>query len=181
MSPDPTTPPSLRPTTGHPGSPETIRLTVLVAGGARVRTFTGARPVVCVPYSDAAGSGVFELSLVAVPDGRAVEAVGGPILGAVVVADPARLPECAPLVTGLVARGLPCAVVVDAVDGALRLPPGAVRRALRLTGTTPVLAGDCGDGGLLLDALTALTAHGLDLQEGGLASEEPAGWHTVAS
>jgi hypothetical protein len=181
MSPDPTTPTSTRPAADHPGSPGTIELTVLVAGGAQLPALIGPRRTLSLPYRDEDGSGVFELSLTAVRDSRSVEAVGGPVVGAVVVVDPARPTERAPLVTGLVARGLPCAVVVDTVDGALQLPAAAVRRALRLTGTTPVLAGDCRDSGLLLTALTALTAHALHLREGGAASEEQAGWHTVAS
>jgi|SRR5690348_4804387 uncharacterized protein len=82
-------------------------------------------------------------------------------LGAVVLADARRLPDCFPSVDFFERRRVPFAVAVNCFDGALRHRPEDVRSALDLDPDVPVLLCDARQRSSARDVLIALIEHAL--------------------
>ncbi|HEY5351342.1 MAG TPA: ATP/GTP-binding protein [Streptosporangiaceae bacterium] len=84
-------------------------------------------------------------------------------LGAIVMADTRRLADCFPCVDYFEQRGIPFVVGVNCFDGARRYRPDAVRRALDLDPTVPVVLCDARQRASCRDALIALVEHALQV------------------
>jgi uncharacterized protein len=82
-------------------------------------------------------------------------------LGAVVLADARRLPDCFPSVDFFERRRVPFAVAVNCFDGALRHRPEDARSALDLDPDVPVLLCDARQRSSARDVLIALIEHAL--------------------
>ena len=84
-------------------------------------------------------------------------------LGAIVMADTRRLADCFPSVDYFEQRGIPFVVGVNCFDGARRYRPEAVRRALDLDSTVPVVLCDARQRASCRDGLIALVEHALQV------------------
>jgi signal recognition particle receptor subunit beta len=84
-------------------------------------------------------------------------------LGAIVMADTRRLADCFPSVDYFEQRGIPFVVGVNCFDGARRYRPDAVRRALDLDPSVPVVLCDARQRASCRDALIALVEHALQV------------------
>ena len=82
-------------------------------------------------------------------------------LGAVVLADTRRLADCFPSVDYFERRGIPFVVAVNCFDGVRRYPLEAVRRALDLGPSVPVLLCDARRRASCRDVLVTLAEHAL--------------------
>jgi uncharacterized protein len=82
-------------------------------------------------------------------------------LGAVVLADTRRLPDCFPSVDYFERRRLPFVVAVNCFDGARRYRPGDVRSALDLDPGVPVIMCDARARAAGRDVLVALIEHAI--------------------
>jgi signal recognition particle receptor subunit beta len=82
-------------------------------------------------------------------------------LGAVVLADTRRLPDCFPSVDYFERRRLPFVVAVNCFDGARRYRPGDVRSALDLDPGVPVIMCDARTRTSGRDVLVALIEHAI--------------------
>jgi signal recognition particle receptor subunit beta len=82
-------------------------------------------------------------------------------LGAVVLADTRRLPDCFPSVDFFEQRRLPFTVAVNCFEGARRYHPEDVRSALDLDPDVPVVLCDARQRSSARDALIALIEHAL--------------------
>jgi len=82
-------------------------------------------------------------------------------LGAVVMADTRRLADCFPSVDYFERRGIPFVVAVNCFDGVRRYPLEAVRRALDLGPSVPVLLCDARRRASCRDVLVTLAEHAL--------------------
>lgn len=82
-------------------------------------------------------------------------------VGAVVLADTARLEACFAATDFLETRGVPHVVAVNVFDGARRHDPGEVREAMDLPAATPVLTCDARRRESARDVLVALVRHAL--------------------
>ncbi|MEW9548313.1 ATP/GTP-binding protein [Nonomuraea sp. NPDC050783] len=80
-------------------------------------------------------------------------------LGAVVLADTRRLQDCFPAVDYFEQRGIPFVVGVNCFDGARRYDPAKVRRALGLSGTTPIVLCDVRRRESVKEVLTTLVTY----------------------
>ncbi len=86
-------------------------------------------------------------------------------LGAVVLADTRRLPDCFPSVDYFERRRLPFVVAVNCFDGARRYHPVDVRSALDLDHGVPVVMCDARLRSSGRDVLIALVEHALQVME----------------
>ncbi|WP_299541285.1 ATP/GTP-binding protein [uncultured Streptomyces sp.] len=82
-------------------------------------------------------------------------------LGAVVLADTRRLPDCFAAVDYFERRSIPFAVAVNRFEGAEIFPADTVRAALDLDPEVPVLTCDARDRGSVRDVLVAVVEHAL--------------------
>src|SRR6266700_6642046 len=80
-------------------------------------------------------------------------------LGAIVLADTRRLPDCFPAVDFFERRGIPFAVAVNCFDDARRFQPGQIAEALDLEPRTPVLMCDARERASGKEVLIALVEH----------------------
>jgi signal recognition particle receptor subunit beta len=80
-------------------------------------------------------------------------------LGAVVLADTRRLPDCFPAVDFFERRGLPFVVAVNCFDDARRFHPQQIAEALDLEPRTPVLLCDARERASGKELLIALVEH----------------------
>lgn len=85
-------------------------------------------------------------------------------LGAVVLADTRRLADCFPSLDYFEEMGLPFLVAVNCFDGRQHYEADAVRRALDLDGSTPVVLCDARNRTSARDVLVALVEHVRDLR-----------------
>jgi uncharacterized protein len=91
-------------------------------------------------------------------------------LGAVVMADTRRLADCFPSVDYFERRGIPFVVAVNCFDGFRQYPIDAVRKALDLGDTAPVMMCDARQRSSCRDVLVTLAEHAL-MQLSGQAEE----------
>ena len=82
-------------------------------------------------------------------------------IGAIILVDVRRLQDSFAAVDFFEARNLPFLVAVNEFDGAPRHPAGAVRKALALRDTTPVIAVDARDRQSARAALITVTEYAL--------------------
>jgi uncharacterized protein len=95
-------------------------------------------------------------------------------LGAVVMADTRRLADCFPSVDYFERRGIPFVVAVNCFDGYRRYPLEAVRKALDLGDSAPVLLCDARRRASCKEVLVTLTEHALMQLSGQAAAAAPA-------
>jgi uncharacterized protein len=84
-------------------------------------------------------------------------------LGAVVMADTRRLADCFPSVDYFERRGLPFVVAVNCFEGARRFHPDAVRTALDIDPSVPVVLCDARQRSSSRDVLVTLVEHAIRL------------------
>ncbi len=82
-------------------------------------------------------------------------------IGAVVLVDTRRLEDCFGPIDFFEARGLPFVVAINAFDGQVPHSPEAVREALQLDGSTPVIVCDARDKESAKHALICVVEHAL--------------------
>ncbi|MEW1722290.1 ATP/GTP-binding protein [Streptomyces sp. NPDC093109] len=83
-------------------------------------------------------------------------------IGAVVLADTRRLPDCFPALDYFESCGLPYVVAVNHFDGTPTFQPDDVRDALTIPPTVPVLIMDARKRNTAVESLLALVRHALD-------------------
>ncbi|KRV48692.1 ATP-binding protein [Wenjunlia vitaminophila] len=83
-------------------------------------------------------------------------------LGAVVLADTRRLEDCFAAVDYFERRGIPFAVGVNCFEGARTFPPQAVRDALDLSDSVPVVLCDARDRESTKEVLISVVEHALE-------------------
>jgi signal recognition particle receptor subunit beta len=83
-------------------------------------------------------------------------------VGAVVLVDTRRLADCFPALDYFDQRAVPYVVALNAFDGKVAHPPGAVREALTIDPSVPVLAVDARDRASTKQALIALVRHAIE-------------------
>ncbi|MHC0433489.1 GTP-binding protein [Streptomyces sp. O3] len=83
-------------------------------------------------------------------------------IGAVVLADTRRLPDCFPALDYFESCGIPYVVGVNHFDGTEKYEPEDVRDALTLPAHTPVVIMDARRRYTVIETLLALVAHALD-------------------
>ncbi|WP_051716807.1 GTP-binding protein [Streptomyces megasporus] len=84
-------------------------------------------------------------------------------IGAVVMADTRRLEDCFPALDYFESCGLPYIVAVNHFEGTTYYEPKDVREALSVPARVPVLVMDARKRDTVVDSLTALVGHALDL------------------
>ncbi|GAA2400461.1 ATP/GTP-binding protein [Streptomyces glaucosporus] len=84
-------------------------------------------------------------------------------IGAVVMADTRRLEDCFPALDYFESCGLPYVVAVNHFEGTEYYEPEDVREALSVPAQVPVLVMDARKRDTVVDSLTALVGHALDL------------------
>ncbi|GAA2465221.1 GTP-binding protein [Streptomyces macrosporus] len=84
-------------------------------------------------------------------------------IGAVVMADTRRLEDCFPALDYFESCGLPYIVAVNHFEGTTYYEPEDVREALSIPAQVPVLVMDARKRDTVVDSLTALVGHALDL------------------
>ncbi len=82
-------------------------------------------------------------------------------VGAVVLVDTRRLPDCFPAVDYFEQKGLPYAIALNAFNGELQHSPDAVRRALAVDASVPVLSVDARDRASTKETLIELVRHAI--------------------
>ncbi len=82
-------------------------------------------------------------------------------VGAVVLVDTRRLPDCFPAVDYFEQKGLPYAIALNAFNGALAHSPEAVRKALAVDSSVPVLSTDARDRASTKETLIELVRHAI--------------------
>src|ERR1700733_9405842 len=95
-------------------------------------------------------------------------------LGAVVLADTRRLADCFPSVDYFEQRGIPFVVAVNCFDGTERFPLEAVRKALDLGSSAPVMLCDARRRASCRDVLVTLAEHALVQLSGRAEEPQPA-------
>ncbi|MEE1804578.1 ATP/GTP-binding protein [Streptomyces sp. JV176] len=83
-------------------------------------------------------------------------------IGAIVLADTRRLPDCFPALDYFESCGLPYVVAVNQFDGTDAFDPDDVRDALTIPPGIPVLIMDARDRSTAVDSLLALVRHALE-------------------
>jgi signal recognition particle receptor subunit beta len=82
-------------------------------------------------------------------------------VGAVVLVDTRRLPDCFPAVDYFEQKGLPYAIALNAFNGELTHSPEAVRKALAIDTSVPVLSTDARDRASTKETLIELVRHAI--------------------
>jgi signal recognition particle receptor subunit beta len=82
-------------------------------------------------------------------------------VGAVVLVDTRRLPDCFPAVDYFEQKGLPYAIALNAFNGELAHAPDAVRKALAVDSSVPVLSTDARDRASTKETLIELVRHAI--------------------
>jgi signal recognition particle receptor subunit beta len=82
-------------------------------------------------------------------------------VGAVVLVDTRRLPDCFPAVDYFEQKALPYAIALNAFNGTLAHSPDAVRKALAVDASVPVLSTDARDRASTKQTLIELVRHAI--------------------
>jgi uncharacterized protein len=82
-------------------------------------------------------------------------------VGAVVLVDTRRLPDCFPAVDYFEQKGLPYAIALNAFNGSVAHSPEAVRKALAVDPSVPVLLTDARDRASTKETLIELVRHAI--------------------
>jgi len=82
-------------------------------------------------------------------------------VGAVVLVDTRRLPDCFPAVDYFEQKALPYAIALNAFNGTLAHSPDAVRKALAIDASVPVLSTDARDRASTKQTLIELVRHAI--------------------
>jgi signal recognition particle receptor subunit beta len=82
-------------------------------------------------------------------------------VGAIVLVDTRRLTDCFPAVDYFEQKGLPYAIALNAFNGSLAHSPDAVRKALAVDASVPVLSVDARDRASTKEALIELVRHAI--------------------
>jgi len=82
-------------------------------------------------------------------------------VGAIVLVDTRRLTDCFPAIDYFEQKGLPYAIALNAFNGSLAHSPDAVRKALAVDASVPVLSVDARDRASTKEALIELVRHAI--------------------